>query len=136
MFNSSKNLQIIDHQDSYYYQQKRKKTRLRRLKATFLVLLLLILLVVFMPLAHSQYINHLLDAEPLNPVENNLINSPQLIFNHPDKQNEIAFPIDIKVDIEINGLVAYAKINQVFINPYDLALEGKYQFPLPRKRCH
>jgi len=43
----------------------------------------------------------------------------------------VTLPVDIEANIEVNGLIAYAEITQTFINPHAIALEGKYQFPLP-----
>jgi Ca-activated chloride channel family protein len=134
VFNSKKNLRLIDYQDSYFYQQKRKKTRRKWLKAFLVISLLLLLVAVIVPLAQSKSINNELgSAQLLNgeKAENRLIYGPQLLFNHPDKNKRAALPIDITADIEISGLMAYAKIKQVFINPYNRELEGKYQFPLP-----
>ena len=156
MFNSYKKIQFIDYQDSYYYQEKRKKQRRKWLKLLLLFIgFALLLVMVVLPLAHSQNMNNPENALAINdsekskhdePENNALINSPQLIFNYPsdnhlddypainsykiNRQN-IALPIDINADIEIHGLIAYTKIKQVFINPYNLELSGKYQFPLP-----
>ena len=131
MFNSNKKIQCIDYQGSNFHQQKRKSQQRKWLMLAVLVTLLILLLVAFMPLAQSNNIDHQLKTEPLNHTQNLLINGPQLLFNHPDKKLKIALPIDINADIEINGLMAYTQIKQVFINPYNLELEGKYQFPLP-----
>ena len=131
MFNSNKNLRLIDYQDSYFYQQKRKKQRRKWLKAFLVVMLFLLLVAVVVPLAQSQNINNELSTTSLKSNNNGLINGPQLLFNHPDKSKQVALPIDITADINISGLMTYATITQVFINPYDLELEGKYQFPLP-----
>jgi len=70
-------------------------------------------------------------TQGLLALDNALIHGPQLIFDHPNGHKRVALPVDITANIEVSGLVAYAKIQQVFINPYDMALEGKYQFPLP-----
>ncbi len=134
MFNSNKNLRLIDYQDSYFYQQKRKKARRKWLKAFLAITLLLILVAVVVPLAQSQNINNDLGSAQLfngDKSGNSLIHGPQLLFNHPDKNKRVALPIDITADIEVSGLMAYTQIKQVFINPYNLELEGKYQFPLP-----
>ena len=134
MFNSNKNLRLIDYQDSYFYQQKRKKARRRWLKAFLAITLLLLLVAVVVPLAQSQNINNELGSVQLfngEKSENGLIHGPQLLFNHPDKNKRVALPVDITADIEISGLMAYTQIKQVFINPYNIELEGKYQFPLP-----
>lgn len=140
MFNSYKKIQFIDYQDSYYYQQKRKNQRKKWLKLIVITVVMLLLTVVILPLAQSQNINH--QPHGLTPsykenynnnakTDNDLIDSPQLIFSHPDKKNNVAFPVDVNANIQISGLIAYTKIKQVFINPYDIELEGKYQFPLP-----
>ena len=134
MFNSNKNLRLIDYQDSYFYQQKRKKARRKWLKAFLAIALLLVLVAVIVPLAQSQNINNELGSAQLfngEKGENGLIHGPQLLFNHPDKNKRVALPVDITADIEISGLMAYTQIKQVFINPYNIELEGKYQFPLP-----
>jgi Ca-activated chloride channel family protein len=138
VFNSYKKIQFIDYQDSYYYQHKRKKQRKKWLKIIVITVVILLLSVVILPLAQSQNIDHQQNAVIFNDNENkiaktdnNLIYGPQLIFSHPDKNNNVAFPIDVNASIEISGLIAYTKIRQVFINPYDIELEGKYQFPLP-----
>ncbi|GHE85674.1 marine proteobacterial sortase target protein [Thalassotalea profundi] len=140
MFNSYKKIQFIDYQDSYIYQQKRKKQRRKWLKLIILVTLLVFLITVIVPLAQSQHIN--IQAANLSLTEtipsqngtnhdNNLIYSPQLIFDHPNNYQHIGLPIDINANVEISGLIAYTTIKQVFINPYAAELEGKYQFPLP-----
>ncbi|MDG1750671.1 MAG: marine proteobacterial sortase target protein [Thalassotalea sp.] len=145
MFNSYKKIQFIDYQDSYYYQQKRKKQRKKWLKLILLTIVSFLLMVAILPLAQSQNINHQQNAftssytennTSVKHIENTLIYGPQLRFSHPDinhqnKINRIALPIDVNASIEISGLIAYTKIKQVFNNPYDIELEGKYQFPLP-----
>lgn len=131
MFNSNKNLRLIDYQDSYFYQQKRKKQRMRWLKAFLLIVLLVTLVAVIVPLAQSQHISRQLDSEPHLNIENKLIHGPQLLFDHPDQNKRVALPVDMTANIEVSGLIAYAQIKQVFVNPYNLELEGKYQFPLP-----
>ncbi len=131
MFNSNKNLALIDYQDSYYYQQKRKKQRRKWLKLILACVLLATIVFVIMPLARAASINNALDIQAPLIKANGLIHGPQLIFDHPDHKHAVALPVDISANIEVNGLVAYAQIKQVFINPYNLALEGKYQFPLP-----
>lgn len=131
MFNSDKSLRLIDYQDSYFYQQKRKKQRKKWLKLVLLILLLITLTAIIVPLAQSKNINDQQAAGGLSNKENTLIYGPQLIFNHPEQSKQLALPIDITANIEISGLMAYAEIKQVFINPYSLELEGKYQFPLP-----
>ena len=139
MFTSKKNLQLIDYKNSYYCQQQRKKRRNKWLKMSLLLLLIISLALVFMPFAQS---NQLGSKEQIKQ-GNALIHGPQLLFENPDKSQNpnnsqslnsamrASFPVDIKANIEINGLVAYAEIKQTFINPYNIALAGKYQFPLP-----
>ncbi|GAA5131534.1 marine proteobacterial sortase target protein [Thalassotalea piscium] len=131
MFNSFKKIQFIDYQDSYYYQQKRKKQRKKWLKYILLIVLLACLVVVIIPLAQSTNFNEGQSTEHNTTNENPLIYSPQLIFNHPDKKNNVSLPIDITASIEVSGLIAYTQIKQVFINPHPLELDGKYQFPMP-----
>ncbi|XQW83945.1 marine proteobacterial sortase target protein [Thalassotalea piscium] len=131
MFNSYKKIQFTDYQDSYFYQQKRKKQRRKWLNITLVLTFILVLGVFIVPKAQSKNIDHQLTNETSISTEHSLIQGPQLLFNHPDHANRIAFPLDIKANIEINGLMAYAEITQVFINPYEIELEGKYQFPLP-----
>ena len=131
MFKSNKKLALIDYQDSYYYQQKRKKQRRRWLKLIVLVLLLSLLIAVIAPLVHANTINNEFNNQTQRIKDNDLIHGPQLVFNHPDELQNIALPLDISANIAVNGLVAYAQIKQVFINPYNLELEAKYQFPLP-----
>tara|TARA_R110002124_G_scaffold124083_2_gene283059 strand:+ start:57392 stop:59578 length:2187 start_codon:yes stop_codon:yes gene_type:complete len=131
MFKSNKKLALIDYQDSYYYQQKRKKQRRRWLKLIVLVLLLSLLIAVIAPLVHANTINNEFNNQTQRVKDNDLIHGPQLVFNHPDELQNIALPLDISANIAVNGLVAYAQIKQVFINPYNLELEAKYQFPLP-----
>ena len=131
MFNSNKKLALIDYQDSYYYQQKRKKQRRKWLKLTLACVLVTTIVAVLVPLARAASINNELNAQAQTIKANGLIHGPQLIFDHPDDKHAIALPIDISASIEVNGLVAYARIKQVFINPYNMSLEGKYQFPLP-----
>ena len=140
MFNSYKKIQFIDYQDSYYYQQKRKKQRRKWFKLILLISVALLLAVAVLPFANGQNINNQQNVFTPNDSErkvnithtdNALIYGPQLIFSHPGGEHKVALPVDIKASIEISGLIAYTKIKQVFINPYDIALEGKYQFPLP-----
>ncbi|HBY87018.1 MAG TPA: marine proteobacterial sortase target protein, partial [Colwellia sp.] len=139
MFTSKKNLQLIDYKNSYYCQQQRKKRRYKRLKISLFLLLIISLAFVFMPFAQSKQ----LDSKEQIKRGNALIHGPQLLFENPNKNQDpnksqspnsamrATFPVDIKANIEINGLVAYAEIKQTFINPYNIALAGKYQFPLP-----
>ena len=133
MFTSKKNLQLIDYKNSYYCQQQRKKRRNKWLKMSLLLLLIISLALVFMPFAQSEQ----LGSKEQIKQGNALIHGPQLLFENPDKSPSpssamrASFPVDIKANIEINGLVAYAEIKQTFINPYNIALAGKYQFPLP-----
>ena len=139
MFTSKKNLQLIDYKNSYYCQQQRKKRRYKWLKISLFLLLIISLAFVFMPFAQSNQFD---SKEQIKP-DNALIHGPQLLFESPNKNQDpnksqspnsamrATFPVDIEANIEINGLVAYAEIKQTFINPYNIALAGKYQFPLP-----
>ena len=139
MFTSKKNLQLIDYKNSYYCLQQRKKRRYKWFKISVLLLLIISLALVFMPYAQSEQ----LDSQEQIKQSNALIHGPQLLFENPNKNQgpnksqsansamRASFPVDIKANIEINGLVAYAEIKQTFINPYNIALAGKYQFPLP-----
>ncbi|TWX67912.1 marine proteobacterial sortase target protein [Colwellia demingiae] len=139
MFTSKKNLQLIDYKNSYYCQQQRKKRRYKWLKISLFLLLIISLALVFMPFAQSNQF----DSKEQIKRDNALIHGPQLLFENPDKSPNksqgqspnsamrATFPVDIEANIEINGLVAYAEIKQTFINPYNIALAGKYQFPLP-----
>ncbi len=127
MFTSKKNLQIIDYQDSYYYQQQRKKRRYQWLKRTLILIIIMSLAVVLVPFAQSN--SYYLEKKASSG--NALIQGPQLLFEHPNPAMQATLPIDVEANIEINGLVAYAEIKQTFINPHAVALEGKYQFPLP-----
>lgn len=141
MFTSKKNIQLIDYKNSYYCQQQRKKRRNKWFKISLLLFLIMSLALVFMPFAQSER----LDSKEQIKRGNALIHGPQLLFENPDKSPNqspnksqspnstmrASFPVDIKANIEINGLVAYAEIKQTFINPYNIALAGKYQFPLP-----
>lgn len=138
MFNTNKKRQLIDYQNSYYYQKKRIKLRQKWLKGLLLLLVFTLLAVIIVPLAQSQNIHSNVDEQQLfNSTlpnkDNNLIYGPQLLFNQPNKATLTALPIDIRANIEVNGLLAHAQIKQVFVNPYDIPLEGKYQFPLPEK---
>ena len=127
MFTSKKNLQLIDYKNSTYYLQQSKKRRYKWLKYSLILLLIIIVSLVLVPFAQS---NPLYVKEQLQ-TDNVFIHGPTLIFEHPNKAIRATLPIDIQTNIEINGLVAYVEINQTFINPYAIALEGKYQFPLP-----
>lgn len=127
MFTSKKKLQLIDYQNSTYYRQQSKKRRYKWLKYSLILLLIIIVSLVLVPFAQS---NPLYVKEQLQ-TDNVFIHGPTLIFEHPNKAIRATLPIDIQTNIEINGLVAYVEINQTFINPYAIALEGKYQFPLP-----
>ena len=127
MFTSKKKLQLIDYQDSYYYRKQRNKRRNKWLKLSFLLLIIIVLAFIFVPFAQSSPLY--LEKQVKN--DNALIQGPQLLFDHPNPAMRATLPIDIEANIEINGLVAYAEIKQTFINPHGIALEGKYQFPLP-----
>ncbi|NQZ21875.1 MAG: marine proteobacterial sortase target protein [Colwellia sp.] len=127
MFTSKKKLQLIDYQDSYYYRKQRNKRRNKWLKLSLLVLVIIVLVFIFAPFAQSN--PFYLEKKVTN--ENALIQGPQLVFDHPNPTMRATLPIDIEANIEINGLVAYVEIKQTFINPHGIALEGKYQFPLP-----
>ncbi|AAZ26680.1 marine proteobacterial sortase target protein [Colwellia psychrerythraea] len=135
MFTSKKNLQLIDYKNSYYCQQQRKKRRYKWFKISVLLLLIISLALVFMPYAQSEQ----LDSQEQIKRGNVLVHGPQLLFENPNNSQSqnpniavrATFPVDIEANIEINGLVAYAEIKQTFINPYNIALAGKYQFPLP-----
>jgi Ca-activated chloride channel family protein len=131
VFNSNKSLRLIDYQDSYFYQQKRKKQRRKWLKYFLVITLFVLLAAVIVPLAQSKALNHELDSKTPLLTENSHIYGPQLLFSHPDKDKRVALPIDITANIEVNGLMAYTEIKQIFVNPYNIELEGKYQFPLP-----
>ena len=131
MFNSNKKLIFVDYQDSYFYQQKRKKQRRKWFKYLLLFAFLATLIVAIVPLTRANSFNAELNSQATSSSESGLIQGPQLIFAHPDNSMHIALPLDITLNIEVNGLVAYAQIKQVFINPYNIELEGKYQFPLP-----
>lgn len=131
MFNSNKKLIFVDYQDSYFYQQKRKKQRRKWFKYLLLFVFLATLIVAIVPLTRANTLNSELNSQATSSSENGLIQGPQLIFTHPDNSKHVALPLDITLNIEVNGLVAYAQIKQVFINPYNIELEGKYQFPLP-----
>lgn len=131
MFNSNKKLLFVDYQDSYFYQQKRKKQRRKWFKFILMFVLITALIVVIVPLARSNTLDKAMYSQDYSPKENSLINGPQLVFSHPDKTKRVALPVDVTANIEINGLVAYVQIKQVFINTYDIELDGKYQFPLP-----
>ncbi len=126
MFIAKKNRQLIDYQNSYYCQLQRKKRRYKWLKFSLVLLIIIVLSFVLIPFAQSKQAH----LENINN-ENPLIHGPQLQFKHPTVVSSATFPVDIQANIEINGLVAYAEIKQTFINPYSIALEGKYQFPLP-----
>jgi Ca-activated chloride channel family protein len=127
MFTSKKKLQLIDYQDSYHYRQQRNKRRNKWFKFSFLLLIIIVLAFIFIPFAQSS--PFLFEKKVKN--DNPLIQGPQLLFDHPNPAMRATLPIDIEANIEINGLVAYAEIKQTFINPHGIALEGKYQFPLP-----
>jgi Ca-activated chloride channel family protein len=143
MFTSKKKLPLIDYQNSHYCQQQRKKRRFKWLKILLLLSLIISLVLFFVPFSQS---NQLYSNEQVKR-DNALIHGPQLLFSNPNLDQSqspsqssatepntamrATFPVDIEANIEINGLVAYAEIKQTFINPYAIALEGKYQFPLP-----
>jgi Ca-activated chloride channel family protein len=141
MFTSKKNLQLIDYHNSNYCREQRKKRRYKGLKILLLLLLIMSLVLFFVPFAQS---NQLYSNEQVKR-ENTLIHGPQLLFTHPNmnpdqsqsstielnKVMQATFPVNIKANIEINGLVAYVEMKQIFVNPYAIALEGQYQFPLP-----
>jgi len=131
MLKISNKRQYINDGNSYFYQQQRKKQRNRWFKLSCLALLGTLLTTLL--------VTSIVQAKPLDSVSNNinghadnlLIHGPQLLFDHPDPSMRAALPVDIQVKTEINGLIAYTEITQVFINPHAIALEGKYQFPLP-----
>lgn len=131
VFNSNKNLRLIDYQHSYFYQQKRKKQRRKWVKFIILFLLVTSVIAVIVPFARAATINQELPPKMSSVTEKPLIQGPQLLFSHPDKRLRAALPVDITANVEVNGIVAYARIKQVFINPYNSSVSGKYQFPLP-----
>ena len=146
MFNSNKKIILNDYQDSYFYRQKRSKKRIKFLKFILLFVILSVAIALIAPLTRADTVTNLFNNPIMNTnnaianeegtqgllaLDNALIHGPQLIFDHPNGHKRVALPVDITANIEVSGLVAYAKIQQVFINPYDMALEGKYQFPLP-----
>lgn len=132
--------QLINDGNSYVSQPQRKQQQRKKQRTRWLKLSLLILL---MALLTTVAIISVVQASPVestnksvNKYTNNpLINGPQLLFDHPDPTipttMRAALPVDIQTKIDINGLVAYTEIKQAFINPHAIALEGKYQFPLP-----
>lgn len=137
------NRQPMTTDDSYFYRRHRSVRRKKLFKRISFILALgaiaLALTVFVVPLAYSSQVhvsnNLLMNTEEHlsnpNNVENPLVHSSQLLFDHLNPALRAALPIDIDAKIEINGLVAHAEIKQVFINPHDLVLNGKYQFPLP-----
>ena len=139
MFTSKKNLQLIDYKDAYYCRQQRKKRRFLWLKISLLILIITALSLFFIPYAQSTQV--FLPEEIKR--SNAFIQGPKIVFINPNQspnqstnesQNsamQASYPVDIETNIEINGLVAFAEIKQTFINTHDIALEGKYQFPLP-----
>jgi len=146
MFNSNKKIILNDYQDSYFYRQKRSKKRIKFLKFILLFVILSVAIALIAPLTRAETVTNLFNnpiiktnnaianeegTQGLLALDNALTHGPQLIFDHPNGHKRVALPVDITANIEVSGLVAYAKIQQVFINPYDMALEGKYQFPLP-----
>jgi len=133
MLTSKKKLPFIEHQDSYYYRQKRLKRWHKCLKIMLFFILMMLPVIAFVAAAQSggQLSARDNNKEPSKNHDNPLINGPQLIFDHPDPSMRASFPVDVEANIEINGLVAFAEIKQTFINPYNLTLAGRYQFPLP-----
>ena len=148
--------QLLNDGNSYFYRQQRKNQRTRWFKLSFLILLIIFvsaLVVVSIAQAKpmesfllnntnnnsatdiSNNISSNISSNISNNISNNrdnpLMNGPQLLFDHPDPTMRAALPVDIQTKVDINGLVAYTEIKQVFINPHAIALEGKYQFPLP-----
>jgi len=130
MFNSNKKLTLIDYQHSYFYQQQRKKQRRKWCRVIMVLVLLAALSALIVPLVQASTDHHELGSQASSP-KNGLIHGPQLIFDHLDHPQEVALPVDLNANIEVNGLVAYVNVTQVFINPYKLTLSAKYQFPLP-----
>ncbi len=127
MLIAKKNRQLIDYKNSYYCQLQRRKRRYKWLKFSLVLLVFVAFLFVLIPFAQSQQVHF----ENENNNKNPLIHGPQIHFKHPNITKGVTFPVDIQASIEINGLVAFAEIKQTFINPHPIALEGKYQFPLP-----
>ncbi|MBA6237578.1 marine proteobacterial sortase target protein [Colwellia sp. MB02u-11] len=127
MFSSKKSLKFVDYQDSYYYRQQRKKRRNKWLKISLILLLIGFFALFFIPFAQSNN----MDMDKMIANDNSLIEGPQLHFEHPNPTMRATFPVDIKADVEINGLVAHVTMQQTFINPHAITLEGAYQFPLP-----
>ncbi|MFQ3195693.1 MAG: Ca-activated chloride channel family protein, partial [Colwellia sp.] len=127
MFSSKKSLKFVDYQDSYYYRQQRKKRRNKWLKLSLILLLIGFFALFFIPFAQSNN----MDMDKMIANDNSLIEGPQLHFEHPNPKMRTTFPVDIKADVEINGLVAHVTMQQTFINPHAITLEGAYQFPLP-----
>ncbi|NMP30020.1 marine proteobacterial sortase target protein [Thalassotalea sp. M1531] len=124
MINTKKNLQLLDYQGSYFYQKQRQKKR----KIKLLVVILLLLFVA-LPLFLVNKVNA--ESSVKHVGNNPYQHGPQLSFNHPNPEMRMAVPVDMEANVEINGLIAYTELKQVFLNPHSLSLEGRYQFPLP-----
>ncbi len=57
-----------------------------------------------------------------------------IVLRRPPEVQRPLIPLAVKyhhVDVEINDLVSVSKIDQVFLNPNSVQLEGEYIFPLP-----
>lgn len=129
--------QLLNTQDSYYYRQQRSRFRKRWLiRLCALCCLVAVLAAVsFMVKAapsQSSIASAMLEESQSHQVNNNgLVHGPQLLLDHPNPNMRAALPLDIRAKVEINGLLAFVEIEQEFINPHAVALNGIYQFPLP-----
>jgi len=123
VINTKKNHQLFDYQASYFYQKQRQKRRKR-------IIFIAILLLAFIASAYSLTVFSS-EHEMVHQTENKLQSSARLTFNHPDPAMRFAVPVDMQANIEVNGLLAYTQIKQVFLNPHAITLSGRYQFPLP-----
>ena len=118
MIRANKREIFTDYRESYFYRQQRRKRRSFRIKLLALFLLVAVFSAVLAK-ANEQ------------AGENSLVFGPQLLFEHPDANMRAALPVDMAATVDINGLIAYTEVRQTFFNPFDIVMEGHYQFPLP-----
>ena len=125
---TNKTRDYLRPQQSFFFAQARRKRRYQRIRRLLFIMItgcLVLLLMLFTRQAMGA------QGENVSLLTNSYVNSPTLVFNHPDPKLRYASAVDTQIDVEVNGLIAIAEFKQVFVNPHGLTLDGLYQFPLP-----
>lgn len=128
---SGKSRDYIQTNGSYFYANARRQRRNRRLKQLFIATLIAAFTLLAILYARQSVAVESNSSINKSSAVNPYLLSPTLVFNHPDPQLRFATPVDTRIDVKVQGLVAYAEFRQVFVNPHGITLDGQYQFPLP-----